>query len=289
MNLIQAVLMGIVQGLSEFLPISSSAHLVFTSNFYKVWTGVSVHESTQEVFFDIMVHLGTLVAVIIFFRKDIADILKAMLKAAKSKCWSDNEAKLGLYIIFGTVLTIVLAVPINEFAEDLLSKPEIVGILLFITGIMLLISEYFSKHVKAKKHSIDLKTSILIGMAQGLAALPGFSRSGWTIAAGLFSGLDRVSAARYSFLLSIPIILGASMIYPLVKIDFREALTYNWHAIIAGTIVSGIVGYLCIKYFMKFLSKFSLAVFGCYCTIAGVLAAIFFVLCKILHPELVLM
>ena len=133
-----------------------------------------------------------------------------------------------------------------------------------------------SKHFVAKKENVDFKTSILIGLAQGLAALPGFSRSGWTIATGLFFGLDRTTAARYSFLLSIPIILGASMVYPLVEIDFKEALTYNWTAIIVGTIVSGIVGYLCIKYFMKFISKFSLAIFGWYCILAGIGTFIFF-------------
>lgn len=277
MNLIQAILMGIVQGLSEFLPISSSAHLVFTSNFYKVFKGIEiVQHSNEEVFFDIMVHLGTLIAVLIFFRKDIAEILKAMWHALKTKDWSDKKAKLGLYIALGTVITVALALPIKDIAEKLVYSPSIVGILLFITGFVLLASEYMSKHFTAKRENVDIKTSILIGLAQGLAALPGFSRSGWTIATGLFFGLDRVTAARYSFLLSIPIILGASMVYPLVKIDIHEAMTYNWTSIIAGTIISGVVGYLCIKYFMKFISKFSLAIFGWYCILAGAGAFIFF-------------
>lgn len=277
MNLIQAILMGIVQGLSEFLPISSSAHLVFTSNFYKVFKGLEiVQQSNEEVFFDIMVHLGTLVAVLIFFRKDVLAIIKAFLQALKTKDWSSIEAKLGLYIISGTFLTLFLALPLNKVAEKLVYMPSVVGILLFITGFVLLGSEYMSKNFKARKENVDLKTSIFIGLAQGLAALPGFSRSGWTIATGLFFGLDRVTAARYSFLLSIPIILGASMIYPLVSIDIQEALNYNWIAIIAGTIVSGVVGYLCIKYFMKFISKFSLAIFGWYCIIAGLGTFLFF-------------
>ncbi len=277
MNFIQAILMGIVQGLSEFLPISSSAHLVFTSNFYKVMKNIPiVQSSNEEVFFDIMVHLGTLIAVLIFFRKDVAKILKAMWHALRTKDWSDREAKLGLFIVAGTVITVALALPINEIAEKLVYKPAIVGILLFITGFTLLYSEYKSKKIETKTDSVDLKTSILIGLAQGLAALPGFSRSGWTIATGLFCGLDRVTAARYSFLLSIPIILGASMVYPLVKIDVAEAINYNWTAILVGTIVSGITGYLCIKYFMKFISKFSLAIFGYYCIIAGIATAIFF-------------
>ena len=277
MNFIQAILMGIVQGLSEFLPISSSAHLVFTSNFYKVMKNIPiVQSSNEEVFFDIMVHLGTLIAVLIFFRKDVAKILKAMWHALRTKDWSDKEAKLGLFIVAGTVITVALALPIHEIAEKLVYKPAIVGILLFITGFTLLYSEYKSKKIETKTDSVDLKTSILIGLAQGLAALPGFSRSGWTIATGLFCGLDRVTAARYSFLLSIPIILGASMVYPLVKIDVAEAINYNWTAILVGTIVSGITGYLCIKYFMKFISKFSLAIFGYYCIIAGIATAIFF-------------
>ena len=277
MNFIQAILMGIVQGLSEFLPISSSAHLVFTSNFYKVLKGIEiVQSSNEEVFFDIMVHLGTLIAVLIFFRKDIVKILKSMRHALKTKDGSDKEAKLGLFIMAGTVITIALALPINEIAEKLVYTPSVVGILLFITGFTLLYSEYKSKKLEVKKDEVDLKTSILIGLAQGLAALPGFSRSGWTIATGLFCGLDRVTAARYSFLLSIPIILGASMVYPLIKIDIHEAMQYNWSAIIAGTIVSGAVGYLCIKYFMKFISKFSLAIFGYYCIIAGIATAVFF-------------
>ncbi|MBO6087184.1 undecaprenyl-diphosphate phosphatase [bacterium] len=277
MNLVQAILMGIVQGLSEFLPISSSAHLVFTSNFYKVFKGIEIAQtSNEEVFFDIMVHLGTLIAVLIFFRKDIINIIKAVYSALKTKNFENNEAKLGLYIIAGTFLTILLAYPLNEVAERLVYSPSIVGILLFFTGFTLLYSEYKSKKIETKKSHVDLKSSLFIGLAQGLAALPGFSRSGWTIATGLFFGLDRITAARYSFLLSIPIILGASMVYPLVKIDVSEAFYYNWPAIITGTTVSGIVGYLCIKYFMKFISKFSLAIFGYYCLITGVITAIFF-------------
>ena len=280
MNFVQAILMGIVQGLSEFLPISSSAHLVFTSNFYKVFKGIEiVQTSNEEVFFDIMVHLGTLVAVLIFFRKDVMNILKAMWHAFKTKDWSNNEAKLGLFIIAGTIITVGMALPINNIAEKLVYSPAIVGILLFITGFALLYSEYKSKKIEAKKSEVDLKTSIFIGIAQGLAALPGFSRSGWTIATGLFLGLDRVTSARYSFLLSIPIILGASMVYPLLEIDIQEAVKYNWTAIITGTIVSAITGYICIKYFMKFISKFSLGVFGYYCIIAGIITTVFFSFC----------
>lgn len=278
MNLIQAILMGIVQGLSEFLPISSSAHLVFTSNFYKVSKGIEIAEqSSQEVFFDIMLHLGTLIAVLIFFRKDIRVILQAMWNALKTRNFSDLNARVGFFILLGTFVTVLIAYPLHEVAEALIYLPFVVGILLIITGGVLFLSEYLSKKAP-QKSEVDLKTAILMSIAQGLAALPGFSRSGLTIATGLFCGLDRTSAARFSFLLSIPIILGASMVYPIIKLDLSELLTYNWVEIIVGTIVSGLVGYLCIKYFLKFVSNFSLNIFGIYCVITGIFTSVFFYL-----------
>ncbi len=276
MDIIQSIIMGIVQGLSEFLPISSSAHLVFSSNFYKVLKGIEIiQESNQEIFLDIMLHFGTLIAVLIFFRKEIGEIIKALYLGFKTKNYTSYNFKLGLYIILGTVITVIIAYPLNEVAGGLVFKPSIVGILLIFTGILLLLSEYWAKN-HTSKTDISLKNSIFIAIAQGLAALPGFSRSGLTIATGLLGGMDRSKAARYSFLLSIPIILGSSMVYPLLKIDLHEAITYNWTAIIVGTIISGIVGYVCIKYFLKFVSKFSLRIFGYYCLIVGLFTAIFF-------------
>lgn len=276
MHLIQSVLMGIVQGLSEFLPISSSGHLVLTSNFYKVFSGISLlEESNQEIFLDIMLHFGTLIAVLVYFRKDILTILKALVNGFKNKDYSSKEFKIGVYIILGTVITTIIALLLNNLAAELVFKPAYVGILLVITGFILLISEKVSQK-RLEKKDISFKNSILIAIAQGLAALPGVSRSGLTIATGLLAGSDRTTAAKYSFLLSIPIIIGASLVYPFVKIDIQEIYAFNWTSIIVGTFISGIVGYLCIKYFMKFLSKFSLAIFGYYCIVVGILAFVFF-------------
>ena len=146
MGFIQSILMGIVQGLSEFLPISSSAHLVFTSNFYKVFKGIEiVQQSNEEIFFDIMLHLGTLIAVIIFFRKEIYEIARDLFIACKNKDFSNHNAKLGLYIILGTVITIALALPLNDVAEHLVYHPALVGGLLIVTGFVLFFSEYLSK------------------------------------------------------------------------------------------------------------------------------------------------
>ncbi len=277
MHILQAIIMGIVQGLSEFLPISSSAHLVITSNLYKVLTGVELgQESSQEIFLDIMLHLGTLVAVLIYFRKDIWEIIKAFVQAIKTKDFSSKEAKLALYIMLGTVITVLIAFPIHGIAEDLVFAPAIVGILLILTGILLFSAEAYSKKLTEKSNNVDLKTSIIMAIFQGLAALPGFSRSGLTIASGLLCKKDRTTAARYSFLLSIPIIIGASMLYPFIKIDISEFSKYNWAAIIIGTIVSAIVGYICIKYFLKFVGKYSLAFFAYYCIIIGIATFVFF-------------
>ena len=277
MHILQSIIMGIVQGLSEFLPISSSAHLVITSNLYKVLKGLELtQESSQEIFLDIMLHFGTLIAVLIYFRKDIIEIIKAFLSAVKSKDFSDNNAKMALYILIGTIITVVIAFPLHDVAENLVYSPAIVGLLLIFTGILLFSAEAFSKRIQDKSDKIDFKTSIFIAIAQGLAALPGFSRSGLTIATGLLNKKDRLTSARYSFLLSIPIILGASMVYPIIKIDFHEFSSYNWNAIILGTITSATVGYLCIKYFLKFVGKYSLAFFGYYCIIIGALSFVFF-------------
>lgn len=144
--------------------------------------------------------------------------------------------------------------------------PQLICILLFITGIILLLSEKMYKG----NEKISLKKSIFIAIAQGLAVFPGFSRSGLTISTALFQGMDRIQAARFSFLMSIPVIFLASLIYPLVELDFSQILTFNLKAIFLGSLASFVVGYLCIKYFMKLLGRLSLRTFGYYCLIIAV-------------------
>ena len=281
MDVIQSILMGIVQGLSEFLPISSSAHLVFTSALYKFFTSMQISAETgEEIFFNMMLHLGTLFAVLLFFKKEIVDICKALWNAICTKSLENADAKMGVYIIIATFFTILIAYPLKDVAEVLVFSPAIVGFLLVLTGIYLFVSERInSKSEKTDK--IALKSGILMGIAQGLAAFPGFSRSGLTIATGLLSGADRVTCAKFSFLLSIPIILGTSVLYPMLELNFADVVNFNWLSIIVGTIVSGIVGYYCIKYFLKFLARFSLAFFAYYCVIVGLAFGVFFSVVKV--------
>ena len=278
-ELIKVIVMGIVQGLSEFLPISSSAHLVFTSNFIQtVMHSPAPHNSSYDIVLSMMLHLGTLGAVFLFFKQDIFDIWNSLINSVKTKDFTDYNSKTGIYIIAGTIITAAVAIMLGDIAEKLVYSPVITALLLMITGFVLYCAEKYSELINLKLQVITLKTSIIMSIAQGIAALPGFSRSGWTIAAGMFSKTDRIACARYSFLLSIPIILGASVIYPIKEINMDELLSYNWGYILIGTAVSAVSGYICIKFFLEFLSKYSLKVFAYYCFIMGLISGLFFYL-----------
>lgn len=277
LELFKAVAMGIVQGLSEFLPISSSGHLVFTSNLIELISKTPMaEESSYDIVLSMMLHIGTLLAVFVFFKKEILEIWNALVNGVKTKDFSDYNAKLALYIILGTIITVFVALIFDDAAERLMYSPAVVGVLLMVTGGVLWGAEKYSDTLQEKSKQVDTKTAVIMAIAQGLAALPGFSRSGWTIAAGMFSKTERVACARYSFLLSIPIILGASVVYPLKEIQFAELMSYNWVYILIGTVVSAIVGYICIKYFLEFLGKYSLRVFAYYCIVIGFIASLLF-------------
>ncbi len=277
MNLIQAIIMGFIQGLTEFLPVSSSGHLVLTSSLYKYFTNKEfVTGSSEEVVFDIILHVGTLLAVMIFFKDDIIKITKAFVNACIKRNFDDPEAKLACYILLGTVFTIIVAFPLKIVSESLINLPYIVGIFIFLTGCILYLGEWAAEKKQSKTDKVDLKTAIIIGLAQGIASIPGISRSGSTISTGIFLGLDRVACARYSFLLSLPIIIGASIFYPVLEVDLHEFLSYNWTAFAVGFFVSFISGYFCIKYFLQFLGKHSMKIFAYYCWLAGAGMFVFF-------------
>lgn len=281
METIQAILMGIMQGLTEFLPISSSGHLVLVSSIYKLIYG---HEllftGDQEVFLDIILHLGSLLAVFMFFWKDIITILKEFKKAIITRDFSSPEAKLPIYLVVGTFFTVLLAFPLKEIVEKTVATPSAVGFFLILTGFVLLLSENLSARIK-NDNTITMKKAIIIGLAQGIAAFPGLSRSGMTIAAGLLVGLDRLTSARYSFLLSILVILGTSMVYPLLEFSPAQMIAFSWKAIAIGFLFSWVVGYFCIKYFLQFLQKYSLRYFAAYCFVVGLFMSIVFTMVKI--------
>ncbi len=278
MDILQSTSVGFMQGITEFLPVSSSAHIVLTQTIYKLLTGVAVMGPVEdeEIFFDIVVHLGTLGAVFIYFKNEIKELLKAFFTAIKTRDFSSLEAKICLYILLGTFITGIIALPLKKVTEQLVSTPYLVGLCLVVTGFVLFFSEKIAKRFSNENTEVNIKNSILIAIAQGLAVFPGFSRSGLTIATGLACGLTRVKSAKYSFLLSLPVILGASCVYPIMELDTTELAQINWTAMLTGFVVAGVTGYFCIKYFMAFLSKFSLNIFAYYCWIVGILMFAFF-------------
>lgn len=261
MHTLQAIITGAMQGLSEFLPISSSAHIVFSNEIYELITKTTLSSNEEEIFFDIMVHLATLFAVLIYFYNDLKTISIDFFNSVKNKDYKNKNFLLGNYILLSTVITGVIGLLLKEKVEYFIQNPKYICFFLFTTGLILLFSEKFYKGNK----EISLKSAVLIALAQGAAVFPGFSRSGLTISMGLFLGLNRVSAAKFSFLMSIPVIILASLIYPLISLDFAQIATFNLKAIAIGFFVSFIVGYLCIKYFMKLLGKLSLKSFAYYC------------------------
>lgn len=274
MHTLQAIVTGTVQGLSEFLPISSSAHIVFSQKLYVLLSGMNFESinKQEEIFFDISVHLATLFAVLIYFYKDLKEIFKDFFKSIKAKDFQNYNFKIVNYIALSTIITGIIGLLIKNKVEKLIDYPQVVCALLLITGILLLLSEKFYKGDK----KVSLKSSIFIAIAQGLAIFPGFSRSGFTMATALLNGINRVHAAKYSFLMSIPVIFLASLIYPLFELDLSQISEFNIKAIIIGFITAFIVGYLCIKYFMKLLSKISLRCFGYYCITVSITLFILF-------------
>ena len=273
MQTLQAIIMGAVQGLTEFLPVSSSGHIVISSAFYKMFTGAEIVVTNEEIFFDILIHLSTLFAVIIYFFGDIKNILSNFYTAAKEKNYKSDNFLFVIYILIATFVTGVFGLFTKEAAHNLTENPFIVSIFIIITGCVLLISEKIKKDENKKT---DIKTALVVGLFQGFAVMPGLSRSGMTISSAMFMGLKRFDAARFSFILSIPIILLASFIYPLLTFDLKDVGNFNFVALISGMATSFITGYLCIKYFMNFLKNHNLKCFAYYCFILGTISAVIF-------------
>ncbi len=273
MHYMQAIITGIIQGLTEFLPVSSSAHLVLTAEIFEKFLHFSHISDSEELFFDLMLHLGTLIAVIIYFKTDLINIFKAFFKAFKTKNFDeDNNSKLFIFILIGTVTSICLAFPFRDLLEEIFQRPDLVGFFLLGTASLLTFTEFYSQH-HSKDSSISVKKAVFIGLFQGMAMIfRGISRSGSTMAAGLLSGLSRVEAARYSFLLSVPIILLAVVFHSMELLSTGQLCCFSIGPILVGTAVSTLVGYICIKYFLIFLQKHTLYYFAIYCAIVGILA-----------------
>jgi undecaprenyl-diphosphatase len=255
MTIIEAIILGIIQGLTEFIPISSTAHLTLAGNLMGL---IDPSNPEKWTAFIAVIQLGTLVAVLIYFFRDILGIgnnfiIENFSKKRRRFEAQSSESKLGWYIIIGTIPIVFIGLAIKKIIEGNLTKdPLVIAIALISLAIILAIAEKSSKFNRDLK-DIKLKDSLLIGLAQAIALIPGSSRSGTTITAGLFLGLNREAAARFSFLLSIPAIF-ASGIYEFYKsiafIDTNQII-----AIVVATISAGISGYLSIAFLLNYLKK----------------------------------
>jgi undecaprenyl-diphosphatase len=264
MTLFQSIVLGIIQGASEFLPISSSGHLVLAPYIFG-WKF-----SIQETFiFDVLVQVATLVAVILYYRRDLIEILKSMISGIKSKKpFHEPNSRLGWFLVLATIPAGITAILFKETFELSFSNPKAAAIFLLGTSALLIIGEIIGTREK-EISKIAWRDALWIGLFQVLALFPGVSRSGSTISGGLLRGLDRPSAARFSFLMAVPVMSAAGVLalYDLISAPelFKQIPVY-----IAGFISAALVGYLSIRWFISYLSRQSLYIFAGYCAIIGI-------------------
>jgi len=269
LSLLEAIFLGIIQGLTEFLPISSTGHLTVAGKFMNI---ISADHPEQWTAFIALIQLGTLLAVLVYFWKDLISITKDFFQENLVKRIKYSEqtinSKLGWLIIIGTIPVVIIGLVFKDAIEGALTKNlYVIAASLIILALILALAEKIAKFKKDLKN-ITILDSIIIGFAQALSLIPGSSRSGTTITAGLFVGMKRESAARFSFLLSIPAVFasGALQLYEAMKF-VDQTMAVN---IIVATIVSGISGYLAIDFLLKYLRKNSTFVFIFYRIVLGI-------------------
>lgn len=257
MSILQAVILGLVQGLGEFLPISSSAHLVLIPWLFK-W-------NDPGLTFDIALHIGTLIAVAIYFWKDWIRLIKKGLTDVRS-----TEGRLFWYLVAATIPGAVVGFLLEKKAETIFREPVLIATMLIVLGALLYWAD--RKSVKnIEMNHITFRTSILIGLSQALAIIPGVSRSGITMTTGLLMGLTREGATRFSFLLSAPIILGAALVKLPFLISNPSVITINF---IIGILVSFVVGILSIGFLLRYIQTNNFLPFAWYRFILGSLVIV---------------
>lgn len=268
MTYLDAILLGLVQGLTEFLPVSSSGHLVITRHLLDVPTG--------GIVFEVVVHLGTALAVCVFMRRKILEVLAGLLRLVRAIARrsgvarvidSDPGARLGLLVAVSAVPTGLIGLFLNDLAARLFESTLVVGIGLLVTGVLLQVSQRFTGGGKDVR-DVSWFDALVAGVAQGCAIVPGLSRSGTTVSASLLLGLTRETAAELSFLMSIPVILGAAAV-ELLDYAADPVVSVTWAQLLLGAAVAAVSGYVAISVFMNQIKKGRLAVFSWYCFAVG--------------------
>jgi len=264
MSLLQAIILGIIQGATEFIPISSSGHLVIVP-----WL---LGWEPSGLMFDTVLHLGTLLAVIAYFWHDWWTLLRAWVHGQMHWDWSDPNARLGWLLVLASIPAALAGALFEGFFESLFAAPAWVGFFLLVTAAILAASEFLGRRFR-ELSDVRWLDALLIGLAQAVAIAPGISRSGATMSAGLGRGLERPAAARFSFLMSAPVILGAGLMQLLDLFDAPDPVA-QVPALVAGLAAAAISGYLCIWGLLRYLQRGKLYPFAIYCALAGTLVLI---------------
>jgi undecaprenyl-diphosphatase len=252
---VQAIVLGVIQGLTEFLPISSSGHLVIAHSLFG-W------QTENDLAFDVALHLGTLLAVLAYFGRAIVGIVGAVVVGLRRRSFDDPLARLGLLIVVGTAPAVVIGVLVQGLAEEAFRDPRLTAaMLLLFSGVMWLADRAATQ--KRDLLGVRLPDALIVGAAQAVALVPGVSRSGITVSAGLFRGIRRADAARFSFLLAAPVTFGAVVFESakLARSGMPEGMAL---AFVAGVVASALVGFLCIAFLLRYLARFSLTIFIVY-------------------------
>lgn len=252
MTLLEIIILAIIQGITEFLPISSSAHLLLPAELFG-WV-------SQGLAFDVAVHVGSLLAVIIYFRKDIVSLTIDWFKFGFTANQS-TQSRLAWWVVIATLPAIVFGFLMKDWIELNARTALVMATTTILFGLLLWYADVKAKQIQ-KIESLTLKQAVIIGFAQVLALIPGTSRSGVTMTAGLMLGLDRESAARFSFLLSIPVILGAGTFSTFELLGMGEAV--DWQALLYGAAFSFVSAYLCIFLFLSWISRIGMLPFVIY-------------------------
>jgi undecaprenyl-diphosphatase len=263
MTILQSILLGIVQGLTEFLPISSSGHLVIVP--YLLGWDIP----PQDAFiFDILVQVATLIAVFAYFWNDLVAIAKAWLSGlVERRPFASPQARLGWCLLLATLPAALIGLLLKDAVESAFASPFATGIFLLATAALLLVAERIGRRNRTLQ-ALTWMDALWIGLAQALAIFPGVSRSGASMSGGMTRNLERTAAARFSFMMSIPVMLAAGLLatLDLVKIPNAAALL---PAYIPGFVASAVVGYLSIRWLIGYLTRRPLYVFAAYCTALG--------------------
>ena len=272
MSILSAVILGVIQGVAEFLPISSSGHLAIAQNLL----GLKIEGSTDGTF-DVLLHLGTLIAVFVAYWPDIVDMIREFFLGVKDIARGTTPTPVPpnrrriLLLIIGT-LPLFVIVPIKDYIEGLSANTIVVGCALLITGVLLFFSDRYNRG-KKNAGSVPLRDVLVIGVAQSFATIPGLSRSGTTVSVGCFLGLDRRFALRYSFLMSIPAVLGANILNLKDIVDTGVDMTLL-PAYISGVVTAAVLGYLSIRLLKFVTEKGKFGAFSYYCWAVGALTII---------------